>query len=320
MKRNYGSLLLLAGVLALCAGLLTACSPTSAPANEPTATDSAATGETGGMLTLRVNPEIDIHYDAQGKVTAVNGQNPEAQALLQETAGYIGKDCRTVVSELVSAIGTAGYFVEETEGSQRTITIEIEKGSSLPYDGFLDDIASDVRAQVSENQWHSPVALEGTAEYGLPDYVDTDYGPGNDGDSNYAQDTDYGPGNDGITDYNDTDYGPNNDGITDYNDTDYGPNNDGITDYNDTDYGPNNDGITDYNDTDYGPNNDGITDYNDTDYGPGNDGITDYNDTDYGPNNDGITDYGNSQYGDTNYDDGGSNYSDHDDGGSDYDD
>ena len=42
-------------------------------------------------------------------------------------------------------------------------------------------------------------------------------------------DPDYGPGNDGITDY----------GITDYDDTDYGPNNDGVTDYDDTDYGPN---------------------------------------------------------------------------------
>ena len=59
----------------------------------------------------------------------------------------------------------------------------------------------------------------------------------------------------------DTDYGPNNDGVTDYNDTDYGPNNDGVTNYDDTDYGPNNDGVTDYDDTDYGPNNDGVTDY-----------------------------------------------------------
>ena len=48
--------------------------------------------------------------------------------------------------------------------------------------------------------------------------------------------------------------------------------------------------------------------------------MTDYNDTDYGPNNDGITDYsGATHYGDTNYDDGGSDYSDNDDGNSDYD-
>ena len=149
---------------------------------------------------------------------------------------------------------------------------------------------------------------------GSGNYDDTDYGPNNDGVTDY-NDTDYGPNNDGVTDYNDTDYGPNNDGVTDYNDTDYGPNNDGVTDYNDTDYGPNNDGVTDYNDTDYGPNNDGVTDYNDTDYGPNNDGVTDYNDTDYGPNSDGVTDYNDTNYGDTNYDDGGSDYSDSDDDG-----
>ena len=127
--------------------------------------------------------------------------------------------------------------------------------------------------------------------------------PSTGGQSTGTNDTDYGPNNDGVTDYNDTDYGPNNDGVTDYNDTDYGPNNDGVTDYNDTDYGPNNDGVTDYNDTDYGPNNDGVTDYSDTDYGPSNDGVTDYSDTNYGD----------THYGDTNYDDGGSDYSDDDD-------
>ena len=148
-------------------------------------------------------------------------------------------------------------------------------------------------------------AASGTAgTSGTSAPTDTDYGPNNDGVTDY-NDTDYGPNNDGVTDYNDTDYGPNNDGVTDYNDTDYGPNNDGVTDYNDADYGPNNDGVTDYNDTDYGPNNDGVTDYNDTDYGPNNDGVTDYNDTDYGPEGDGDTNYG-----DTNYDDGRTDYED----------
>ena len=55
--------------------------------------------------------------------------------------------------------------------------------------------------------------------------------------------------------------------------------------------------------------------YTSTDYGPNNDGVTDYNDTDYGPNSDGVTDYNDTNYGDTNYDDGGSDYSDSDDDG-----
>lgn len=64
----------------------------------------------------------------------------------------------------------------------------------------------------------------------------------------------------------DTDYGPLNDGVTDYHSTDYGKDSDGVTDVGNSDYGPYSDGITDYDDTDYGPLNDGVTDYEQTDY------------------------------------------------------
>ena len=297
MNNKYLSLLL---ALALALFVLTGCG-TAAPAV------SGVELADGGVLHLRVNPEIDVAYNDAGNVTAVTARNDDAARLLEGYTGYEGRPCREVVTELVSAIGQAGYFVEEVEGESRQITIEIEAGSQLPHPEFLDEVVADVRQCVSTNSWQSPVDLQGESDYGMTDYVDTDYGPENDGVTDY-NDTDYGPNNDGVTDYNDTDYGPNNDGVTDYNDTDYGPNNDGVTDYNDTDYGPNNDGVTDYNDTDYGPNNDGVTDYNDTDYGPNNDGVTDYNDTDYGPNNDGVTDY--NAGGDSGYDndDGDSGY------------
>ena len=68
------------------------------------------------------------------------------------------------------------------------------------------------------------------------------------------------------------------------------------------------------------PASSSASDYDDTDYGPNNDGVTDYSDTDYGPNNDGVTDYRDTNYGDTNYDDGGSDYSDDDDDDDDDDD
>ena len=272
--------------------------------NEVTHLPSTAPLNDGGTLTLSVNPEIAIDYDESGLVEDVRGLNSDGVNLITDKTPFIGKETRVVVKDILGLIGEAGYFVEEVEGERKTVTIEIEKGSSIPYDSFIDDVVSDVKMTVEDNHWYNPITVNGTTDYGITDYVDTDYGPGSDG----------------ITDYVDTDYGPNNDGVTDYYDTDYGVGNDGITDYgqDDTDYGPNNDGVTDYNDTDYGPNNDGITDYNDTDYGPNNDGVTDYNDTDYGPNNDGVTDYsGNSNYGNSNY--GSSNYSSSNYGSSDYD-
>ena len=60
----------------------------------------------------------------------------------------------------------------------------------------------------------------------------------------------------GITDYDDTDYGPNADGVTDYEDTDYGPYSDGVTDYEPPDDGPYVDGDTDYEDRDDGDDRD----------------------------------------------------------------
>lgn len=241
-------------------------------------TQTVETSSTNGVMVLKVNPEIEINYDENGNVTWLSAKNKEAADIIANYSGYEGKACKEVVSELVKKIGDAGYFVEDVDGNMRQITIEVEKGSYMPSDTFLDEVMAEVKTNVETNNWKAPIDLVGESDYGYTDYVDTDYGINNDG----------------YTDYNDTDYGPNNDGVTDYNDTDYGPNNDGVTDYNDTDYGPNNDGVTDYNDTDYGPNNDGVTDYNDTDYGPNKDGVTDYsNDSGY----DSSSDYGNSNYG-----------------------
>ncbi len=268
----------------------------------------------GGVLVLSVNPEIAVEYDAEGIVTGVTARNEDAIAIIDACSGLIGTEARTAVSKLVTAIGDAGYFVEEIDGERRQITLEIESGSSLPSDVFLEDLIADIKAVIDSNNWNPPLDVQGEFEIGVTDYASqpvpglTDY-----------VDTDYGPGNDGVTDYNDTpyddtDYGPaptapaattpaptrgNTDyGVTDYDDTDYGPNADGITDYNDTPY----------DDTDYGPNNDGVTDYNDTPY----------DDTDYGPNNDGVTDYNDTPYDDTPYDHHDSPYDGHHSDYSDY--
>ena len=272
MKKRFVSAIALALMTSMV--FLAGCSKTTAVAESSSETSGVSSNEnssasavslaTGGTLYLSVNPEIAIFYDGDGKVTKVEGRNDDGSKILADYTGYEGKEARQVVRELVAEIGEAGYFAEEIEGENRQITIEIEAGSSLPHDGFLEEVAADVRECVNSHHWHSPVDVEGESSYGMTEYHDTNYGPDNDGVTNY-DDTDYGPNNDGVTDYDDTDYGPNNDGVTNYDDTDYGPNNDGVTNYDDTDYGPNNDGVTDYS------SDDGDTDYDDTDYGDDDD-------------------------------------------------
>ena len=245
MTRKKLTALLGAGLaLSMAVCLLAGC---SSPAQSTATAAAPAALSQGGVIYLKVNPEIAVRYDEQGMVTSLEGRNPDGKEILTGYTGYEGRECKAVIGELVARINEAGYFVEEVEGDNRQITLEVARGSSLPADDFLSGIVEQVQTYTAAQQLTSPVEVDGESNYGWTDYADTDYGPGNDGVTDYSA-TDYGPDNDGVTDYGTTDYGPNNDGVTDYNDTDYGPNNDGVTDYNDTDYGPNNDGVTDYND------------------------------------------------------------------------
>ena len=304
MKRR--KILAAASSLAVLAALLTGCGA------QPQ--DGSVTA---GVLTLRVNPEIAIHYNQSGKVVALKGDNQDGREIVEAYPDYIGKDCEVVVQELVEEIHAAGYFVEEVEGQPRRVVLELDDDSQEPREDFLEDMSRSAQDALEGLSLGSAVVVEDDAAVSP---------------SPKASEAPVG-----ASDYNDTDYGPNNDGVTDYDDTDYGPNNDGVTDYDDTDYGPNNDGVTDYNDTDYGPNNDGVTDYAptpapatptpapvqptpppvvDTDYGYGSDGVTDYTpptqpqapagDSGYdgGSNYGGSSNYGgNSGYGDSGYDD-----------------
>jgi len=236
----------------------------------------------GGVLILSVNPEIAVEYDEKGAVTGVTARNNDALAIINSCTGLIGQPTREVVTDLVTAIGEAGYFVEEIEGEHRQITLEIKPGSSLPNDAFLDDVIADIRDAVNQHDWSTPLVVEGESDFGISDYIDTDYGVDNDSVTDYEGESAY----DATTDYDDTDYGPNNDGVTDYNESN--------TNYGDSAYG---DSGYQAPATTNPPATSGNTDYDDghSDY---NDGNSNYGQSDY---NDSNTNYGNSAYGDSGY-------------------
>jgi len=279
----------------------------------------------GGTILLSVNPEIAVDYDNDGFVTGITARNDDAFKVLANYAGFNGKQAHTVVSELVSEIGKAGYFVEEVEGEPRQIILEIEPGSAIPGAHFVDYVVKEVQKTIDENSWQTPLNLDGVSDYGSTDYAAANPGT----DTNYDA-TDYSTGSNGVTDYNqpvaeNAANIPN--GVTDYSNsgygtTDYAPSDYGTTDYDTTDYDNSN---TDYNTSDYGGSNadydDGNSDYSNTDYDDGN---SDY----HAPASSGNSDYGNSGYGDSAYDapapapapapsygGGDSGYSDYDGGG-----
>ena len=109
-------------ILALSAAFLIGCTApqqSAAVAEEPQALHTAQVEIqpelqieklAGGVLRLKINPEIALHYDASGKVTKLEGQNADGVQLLQNVTGYVGKDTSQVLEELVQIIGKARKF------------------------------------------------------------------------------------------------------------------------------------------------------------------------------------------------------------------
>ena len=242
---------------------------------------------TAGVLTLRVNPEIAIHYNQSGKVVALKGDNQDGREIVEAYPDYIGKDCEVVVQELVEEIHAAGYFVEEVEGQPRRVVLELDDDSQEPREDFLEDMSRSAQDALEGLSLGSAVVVEDDAAvFPSPKASEAPVG---------------------ASDYDDTDYGPNNDGVTDYNDTDYGPNNDGVTDYAPTPApatptpAPVQPTPPPVVDTDYGYGSDGVTDYTPPTQPQAPAGDSGY---DGGSNYGGSSNYGgNSGYGDSGYDD-----------------
>lgn len=140
-------------VFVLTAALLMGCVPESAASIRILPELSDPLTLTGGVLNLKINPEIALHYDETGKVTKLEGRNADGQALIRDYTGYAGKDTTEVLTELVERIGKAGYFVDEADGKARQIILELDPGSGLPNDTFLEDMAAHVKLCVENQGW-----------------------------------------------------------------------------------------------------------------------------------------------------------------------
>ena len=286
-------------VLALGIGVLAGCGAQ----NQQGATQTQATAipEGGGSLLVKVNPEIAVIYDKDGKVVAVEGRNDEGRALVTDDAEFIGKDCKTVVSALVAKIKGAGYIVEEVEGDGNNITIEVEDGSRVPSENFLSGVVAGVYKYTNGQKIKAKVNVEGESRYGWSDVGDSDYGPDNDGVTDYDDKPAAKKSTSKKSASNDSNY-------DDRGTTNYG----GNTNYDDG-------GTTNYNDSAYGSSNKKPSgssssskpsrpsnNSNYDDGGTTNNGNSNYNDnTNYGG--------GNTNNGNSNYDDGGNTGYDKDD-------
>lgn len=161
MKKNNKKIFNLMMVLALSAALLAGCAATPKAAVETHNHDHEQEAflarlmdqSAGGVLCLKINPEIAVHYDENGKVNDVVARNADGAQILQGFTGYQGKDTSTVLEELVKRIGEAGYFVEEAEGEARKVVLELDPGSNIPHETFLEDMAAHVKLCIENKEW-----------------------------------------------------------------------------------------------------------------------------------------------------------------------
>lgn len=147
-------------ILAVFTLVLAGCTTGTTEEGSGLADIQAAEGEVisdSGVLVLKINPEVAIKYDENGVVTAIEGRNDDGSEILEQYPDFVGKDSGLVLEELVGLIGEAGYFVEEVEGQSKQIVLELEPGSVLPDDKFLEEMTSNVQAAASKQNVDSNV-------------------------------------------------------------------------------------------------------------------------------------------------------------------
>lgn len=102
-----------------------------------------------GKLILKVNPEIALTYNEEGVVTDITGNNEDGQKIINNYADFIGKESGLVLEELIALINEEGYFVEEVEGEPKRVVLELEAGSILPDEQFLEKMTTNVQNAVT---------------------------------------------------------------------------------------------------------------------------------------------------------------------------
>ncbi len=143
-KMNLRKTLALTVTTALALTLLTGCGASQTmEMSSPVAESKVA-----GTVLLSINPEIKIEYDENGFVLEIEGMNDDGKTVAAEVAEYKGKECKSVVNELVQKIYEAGFFAETVDGHAKNIILKLEEGSAYPDDDFLESIADEAREAV----------------------------------------------------------------------------------------------------------------------------------------------------------------------------
>ena len=141
---NWKNYFTIGATVALTLSLLAGCGASQSSGTQQPASES----KTAGTVLLSVNPEIEVEYDNSGLVLEIEGINDDGKTIVAGFEDYKGKDCPTVVNELVKEIYESGYFTDTVDGHAKNIVLKLEEGSAYPDDDFLEEVAEGVREAV----------------------------------------------------------------------------------------------------------------------------------------------------------------------------
>ena len=186
-----------------------------------------------------IDRAIAMGFLSEGGQISFSIDTPD-ETLFQEYGAELRDEVvRHLQGRFTITVEIVNYQTGETESTEETAVPAAEPETAAPSEQETAPAAEPETAAPSEQE----TAPAAEPEAAAPSEQETV--PASD-------DTDYGPNNDGVTDYNDTDYGPNNDGVTDYTPPAETTAEPPVTDSGDSGYGDSNydDGDSSYSDDD----------------------------------------------------------------------
>ena len=193
-----------------------------------------------GALRIQINPDVELTLSRTDRVLELEGLNEDGQILI-EGYDYGGKDREDVTEELVERAIGLGYL-SDGETVSITVTSSDTDWKTREEQAAREDLeeryGETIVIQIGPAP-EEPPATEVVIPVTTPSPTPSPT-PGPTPEPvpapTPAPSAPPVPSADpGITDYDDTDYGPNADGVTDYESPNDGPYVDGDTDYEDRD-------------------------------------------------------------------------------------
>lgn len=119
-------------------GIFAGCNKQAEPTPEPT-NGGVSTPMAAGLLVLNANGAVNVSYDADGMVLAVEGIDENGEILAAEYVDFLGKSCSEAICDLIAASAHSGFLNAE----ENYVLIKQAIDSVLPGANFLEEIEKD---------------------------------------------------------------------------------------------------------------------------------------------------------------------------------